>query len=225
MNLKALINEVRVQLADYGELSVRVTDDRIARLLNEAETEAAVRARLLIDSGSDRVDVRAGEPLYTLNPLTFFVERVYSPILNRCLTKTSHHDLDNDAPQWYTVSGNPSHYMLDMGSPSTSSSSLNIRLYPIPIANDRLELTVYRLPLNPLASPTDEPEIPTIWHNHLIDWVCYRLLSEPSQSAELRAFADFYRRRFEDTFGERADARRIEWRRKQRPKRVISRWL
>jgi len=228
MNLGELRNAARLRLDDAIEPYLW-SDDELNGYINEAVNEACLRARLNTDSTTPEVTeiaVIAGTSSYDVHSSVFFIERVYMETLKRVLHKTSFHDLDAEDDQWQTHTGNPTHYSMDLDHYADYGDLYNkLTLYPIPEADDTIKLIVYRLPLSPMNSDSEFPEIPVPHHPYLVDWVCAQAYQKADADSEQLNRAARFDQIFTSRFGPRPEARRLEWRRKQRPKRVISRWL
>ncbi len=96
--------------------------------LNEAEREAARRARLLKDSSTTAIctiAVTLGEPLLTLDPRILRVRRVRHSARTLPLTKIELADLERWVPEWDTEYGDVTHWCPDF-------ETWKIRLYRTP---------------------------------------------------------------------------------------------
>ena len=228
MNLGELRNAARLRLDDT-EADYLWSDDELNLFINEAVNEACIRARLNIDSTSSEVaeiQVTTGTSQYEVHPSVFFIERAYLETTKRSLNKTSFHELDLAGGNWPDDIGDPTHYVMDVDHFTTDGALSNrLTLYPIPIKDEVLRLTTYRLPLADMSSDADEPDIPRFHHSYLVDWVCFRAYAKQDADTLSVDRALRFEQEFERRFGPRPEARRLEWRRKQRPKRVVSRWL
>jgi len=124
-------------------------------------------------------------------------------------------ELDCDAPGWELRSGHPRCFIFEQAS---GVQPPKVRLVPVPTMAEPIALTVYRGALQALNAciSTAQPEIPSRFHERLMDWVyhCAYLKQDadtfdPKKAAESLAF-------FTQAFGERIDA---NVQRKQRDKR------
>lgn len=228
MDLAAIRTASRQRLDDVVGPKYLWSDEELNEFINEAVNEACIRARLNTDSssGAAKISVIAGTAAYSLHESVLFVERAYLDTSAVALGKTSFHELDGAYNTWPTETGTPTNYVQDMDHASDAGTLENqITLYPIPEVSETLSLTIYRLPLEAMSSDGDEPEIPPHLHVNLVDWVCHRAYMKGDADTLDTGKALVFERRFEKYFGPRPSARLVEWRRKQRPKRVASRWM
>ena len=172
--------------------------------LNQAQSEAARRARLLVDSESQeicRVQVSAGEPVVYIDPRIISIRRARLASSSRPLVKAKVRDMDDRFPSWDS-STNQSTPMIVV----TDYGTNQLYLHAIPKADDELLLTVVREPLSDLKGDNDVPEIPARYHYGLIAWMKYRAYSiddadryDPKQAAVALGH-------FESEFGPRISA-------------------
>lgn len=191
MNLAAIRKEARYRLKDNGKPHFW-PDEWLDSYINEAEQEACIRARLIEDDSSEaaRLDISTDEKRYVLHQSV----------------------LDVIACELESRPGVP-----------FSAWTLNeheLILDEPPASDDTLLLTVIRMPLNPMARDTDEPEIRLHHHRNLLDWVEYRAYSvhdadrfDPDGAA--RGYA-----RFEASFGERPSAN-VQRKQRRKTPRVV----
>lgn len=71
-----------------------------------------------------------------------------------------------------------------------------LRFLPIPVANDTLQLTVYRLPLNDINANGQALEIDEIHHVSLLDWVKARAYQKQDSDTFDRGKATEFENRF-----------------------------
>lgn len=211
MDLKALIAEFRVR-ADDRAAPYLWDDATITAYLNEAEAEAADRARLLRDSTSPftTVNVVAGSAVYPLHKLILGLDRV---LLDGCrLDRTTVDEMDRGEHRWEARTGRPGCFIED-------ENGRSLRLWPEPVADGVLRLTVYRLPKCPMevADLHSEPEIHCRHHSRMIDWAVYLAFSRRNSDEEDRRRAADADALFTVSFGERLNA---NVQRKQRGRRV-----
>ena len=206
MTLDDLIAEYREEAHDSGTPPF-VSDAWLTKRANQAEQEACRRAGLLIESvhAMCTVAVTAGSPVVSLNSKIIDIKKARMSLDSQELYPIT---VDQLALDWENDTGTPSHYVTDYQSGS-------IRLYPSPIVDDDLKLTVTRLPLVDMADGTDEPEIRPEYHYALVQWILYRAYAkqdvdifDPNKSA--KALAEFERE-----FGRRVSARNEQWMRER----------
>lgn len=202
MTLDDLIAEYREEAHDSGTPPF-VSDAWLTKRANQAEQEACRRAGLLIESvhAMCTLGVTAGDPVVSLNSKIIDIKKARMSLDSQELYPITVNQLALD---WESDTGTPSHYVTDYQSGA-------IRLYPSPIVDDDLKLTVIRLPLADMADGTDEPEIREEYHPALVQWILYRAYAkqdadifDPNKSA--RALAEFERE-----FGTRSSARNEHW--------------
>ena len=177
MKLEELIRRFRV-LADDAITNVKWQDEDITDWLNEAQAEAAVRARLLLDDYTPAVceiAVTAGTDSYALHAKVYEISSAaFTPSSSTCaipVYQISREKLDRDHPQWRSLPrANPCWLV---------QTDTRVRLAPMPSTDGVLRLEAYRLPLKLLANDMDKPEIHENHHIHLIQWALYRAFSVP----------------------------------------------
>lgn len=116
------------------------------------------------------------------------------------LIKVTTFELDDLMQGWNTHVGTSTHFVQEEDN--------SLRLVSIPEEPNTLHLTVSRLPLADMALTTNgSPEIPSMYHYDLIDWVCHLAkLTDDQDSADFKT-ADMYDRNFTGKFGPRHSAR------------------
>ena len=176
MNLQALIAAFRVDAKDRADPPLFEEEDVIA-WLNEAQDEAAVRARLLHESANAtlcEIAVQAGVTVYVLHPSLYELDYlVFEPSDGsqaRQVTLKSAGELDRSMPDWRRERGFVDHAVQD---------DKSLRLARVPAVGGVLRIEGYRLPLVAMAQDTDEPEIHRAHHRHLVDWALFRAFSVP----------------------------------------------
>jgi hypothetical protein len=214
MNLLQLRTAARERLDDtvqpYGW-----SDDELNGFINEAVNEAALRARLLIDSTTAdccTVDVTLGTATYALNAAVFEVKRVVITDNNRKLCRVGYEDLDRNRLDWEDDTGMPEYYFLDNEQLGVTS----LVLYPVPDADLTLNLTVFRLPLAAMAQDEDTNEIPERHQSDLLHWACHLAYLKQDADTLNSSKADYYEQKFTQAFGLKQNAELVDWRRKHR---------
>lgn len=202
MTLDDLIAEYREEAHDSGTPPF-VSDAWLTKRANQAEQEVCRRSGLLIESvhAMCTVAVTAGNPVVSLNSKIIDIKKARMSLDAVFLLPAS---VNNLCATWEADTGTPSHYITDYQSGA-------IRLYPVPVVDDDLKLTVTRLPLVGMSAGTDEPEIRAEYHDALVQWILHRAYAkqdidifDPQKSA--RALAEFERE-----FGTRSSARNEHW--------------
>ena len=180
MNLEQLIEQFRID-ADDMQSPPLWESEWIAAWLTEAQDEAAIRGRLLMDdytTALTQIPVTAGVSSYALHPKLYeiavmdfipevgYVQPVYL---------TSREKLDRDRNGWRNEpAGVPC---------SAIQTDTRLRLVPVPSVNGTLRLEAYRLPLKALVHDNDKPEIHEAHHRHLVHWALHRAFSKPDSEA------------------------------------------
>ena len=201
MNLKEL-TALYHNLAEDKVTPPFALNNDITGWLNEAEREAAFRARLIIDT-SIEVGIQAGKTIYLIGFNGLWIRRVQLALQTVPLTSGNYKDLDKYHHGWPTQTGTPRHYVTGLDS---IGQPLRLRLYPIPVLDDDALLIIVRHPLEPMAKSDDEPEIESRWHEELVHWALYRGYSRPdADSLDVDKSLKYYER-FEKTFGTREAA-------------------
>ena len=163
------------------------------RFANEAQCEAARRARLLVDSVSDicQIPVSAAQNVVDLDPKVISIRRARMASKARPIAKRRVRDMDEQFPGW-DASNNPSNALVIV----TDYGTNQLFLHHSPAEDDALLLTVTREPLCDMSADDDTPEIAPRYHEGLIPWMKHRAyliddsdLYDPKQAE--RALAQF----------------------------------
>lgn len=202
MNTGELIGEWRRQIKDTATPYL-ISDESALIFLNQAQNEAARRARLLVDSTTDgvaRIAVTAADPIAALSPKVISIRRARMSAFSRMLAKRSVRQMDEQYPGWeFAASSRPFIVIVDYQSDA-------LRLYPPPESADTLLLTVTREPLNDLVADADAPEIAARYHHGLIEWMKYRAYLVDDADLYDPTAADKALARFTAEFGESGGA-------------------
>lgn len=185
------------------------SDAKIVRYFAQAESEAARRAHLILDSVTPevcRINLVATKALYQLDKRIIRVERAKLASRTIVLGKKFRRDLDVYLPGWESHTGNVEAYCQDY-------STGYFRPYRIPTAADTIMLTVFREPLiaPSLDYPDREFEIPPRYHEGLIHWVEHRCWGEPDTEKNNDALSKLHLDLFEAEFGTRSSAKNEAW--------------
>ncbi len=203
MTLEQLIAQFRVDSEDK-QVPYLFSDESVTQWLNEAVEEACVRSLLIKDwSTADvcSVSVTAGASTYALHDSIINIYRAeFTPTGETDgveLWQTDEYELDNIRPGWRKLSETPRDYI---------HHDTSLRLGCLPETDGVLSLEVNRLPLAPMVSDMDQPEIAQIHHRHLVHWALHRAFSIPDTEtidANRASAADAV---FTKMFGLRLDA-------------------
>lgn len=203
MTLEQLIERFRIEADDLVEPYLWETE-WLAAWLAQAQDEAAVRARLLLDDYTPAVTqiaVVADQDSYPLHPKLYEIARLdFAPATGQATEPalTSRERLDRDDPLWRSMPAGDPRWAIQ--------SDTRIRLVPVPSQDGVLRLEAYRLPLKALANDNDKPEIHEAHHLHLLQWVLYRAFSRPDAEIHDPGRAEKALGEFERYFGRRPDA-------------------
>ena len=203
MTLEQLIERFRIEADDLQEPYLWSTE-WVAAWLAQAQDEAAVRARLLLDDYTPavtQVAVVAGQDIYALHTKLYEIARLdFTPAAGRatdpCLT--SREKLDRDVPGWRGLAAGDPQWAIQ--------TDTRIRLVPVPAQDGVLRLDAYRLPLKALANDNDKPEIHEAHHLHLVQWALHRAFAKPDAEAYDPGRSAKALGEFERYFGPRPDA-------------------
>lgn len=183
MTLSELISAFRVRANDKAQ-PYFWSDQEVTDWLNEAEREACLRARLIIESQNPDlcvIPVVANQSVYTISPLlyelTYIAIRVGECV--RPIRLISLEELDRIRPGWRAEDA-------DFYTDYALQDDKTVRLFPTPSADTELLLEGFRLPMENmllLEKDTATPEINPSHHDKLIEWALHRAFSIPDTEA------------------------------------------
>ena len=203
MDLSDLIIQFRTFTKDKSEPYLW-EDDALTLWFNEAEREAALRARLLFDKTTAaicQIAVTAGTSVYDLHKLVN--EVTYASLTDSddniwVVKATDRIELDEQTPYWRTSTEHPTRFIQD---------DKKIELNAVIGETFTLNMEVYRGPLVPIEDTAqDEPEIAAAHHEHLVKWVMHRAYLINDRDAHAAKLSKQYLNEFEDYFGFRPQA-------------------
>ena len=209
--LAQLIVDCREELDD--EIAPHLwSDEYLTKRLNDAVQEAALRARLLVESDRNdicRIAVTAGRAEYTLHPSVVVVRRASlasdrsNPLIRT--TTAALDGWDRCSNTWRTDTGTPEYIVRD-------AQSRKITLVPIPTEDTFLHLTVWRNPAEDevMEDDTDEPAIDAMYHDKLFHWAVFRALTRRDTEQNSTKDADRHLTEFETVFGPRPTAAQLQ---------------
>ena len=201
MTLAELIAAYRAESFDDADPPF-VSDELATLYANEAQVEAARRSVPLRDS-SLSVSVSAGEPVVKLDKKVLRVIRARLQSQARALEFLTIYELDRGTSAWETMTGIPRVLVTDYQHGA-------VRMWPKPLRDETLLLTVDRLPKK-MESDEDEPEIREEHHRSLVNWILYRAYSRVDADMFDPNKAAIALKQFESEFGARVSARNEEW--------------
>jgi hypothetical protein len=222
MNLGELRTQTRID-SDDRKPPFFSKDDELRAWLNEAEAEAAMRARLIFDD-SQRVVLTAGTSRYTLTSLFEITwagiyreatpavppstPATYATRLERELYLIDRDENDEIYPQWREDRCAPERLIVD---------DTSVTLPGILASNYQLRLEGYRTPATPMVDNADEPEINPMHHRFLVHWALHRAYSKPDAEIFNPGKAADALKAFEAYFGERWSANQRKRNQASRP--------
>jgi hypothetical protein len=203
VNLEELIAEARVRSNDQAKPYL-TADPNYITWAAQAEAEAAVRASLLFDDTSAfcTLELTDGQDVYPLDPRIWRIDSVWLLAAG----STRQKPLELVGIDRLRLPGECGTFLSRPQRAAHQGGKL--RLWPTPTSSTlgTLTLRVYRLPLRPLSDLEQVPEIDTIHHDGLVDWMLYRAYSQkdgetydPGRAGQ--ALVDFTNR-----FGDRPSA-------------------
>lgn len=176
MQLRDLIRKFRALATDTHQPYLWEDPD-VIDWLNEGQDEACKRGRLLREEvlpGMCQIALEPGKHTYPLHEKAYEIIHLQirpgSGSAPRPITLKSREWLDSECPRW-REDPNPACIAIQ--------DERSLRLVGMVELGDRLELEVYRLPLKPMACPTDAPEIHEGNHSMLIEWALHKAYSIP----------------------------------------------
>lgn len=205
MNLEELIGSFREDSTDKVEPYLW-EDEAVTRWLNEAQDEAAVRGRLLLDDSTPAVTtmaVQAGKASYQLHPKIYEIAHLHwqpgaAGHRSKPVDLVTREWLDRNHPDWRV--------RFDFDAVYAIQSEGSIRMVPTPREAGTLTLEAYRLPLKPLTGDGDKPEIHAASHAYLVYWALHRAFSQPDADGFDPQRAATAEAAFTGYFGKRPDA-------------------
>ena len=203
MTLGELIAKFRVD-ADDAALPHKWEDATLFGWFTEAEAEAAIRGRLLHESAIQAVceiAVTAGVSTYplhaSLHEIDYIAFKPTGESARAPLNLTSREELDRIYPAWREDAGAVEFVI---------QGDTSIRLVPKPEAGGVIHLEGYRIPIAPMTTTGDVPEIHPSHHAKLIHWVLHRAFSVPDAEMIDQNRAAIAEAEFTRYFGMRPDA-------------------
>lgn len=166
---------------------------------NEAEVEACIRARLLVDSTTNdicAVQIEQGTSVYSYDPRIALILRGKVTGSAAPLKRVSFTCLDESYPEWEEQTGEILAFV-------TGMDKGKIRLFRKPAAVSVLNLTVVRTPLSEMANDSDTPEISSRLHPALIYWIKHKIYNNQDSELFDKNRADVHLQMFEQKFGKR----------------------
>lgn len=199
-----LIREFRALAQDTVEPAL-FSNEQIGGWLTQAESEAAIRGRLLHESANPalcEISVSVGEAGYPLHPALYEVThlslRLDGETRREPVKLVSGEYLDESVPDWRDLTGRPRFAI---------QTETSMRLVPTPDRAGTLLLEGYRLPLKELgAVGVNKPEIHLAHHHYLVHWALHKAFSIPDAETFDPNRSVLAERAFTAYFGPRPDS-------------------
>lgn len=205
MNLEQLTAQFRIDADDLVPNPYLWDAEWIAAWLTEAQSQAAIRARLLYEAADPaicEIAVTAGVATYPLHKSLYELEHLrFKPAgsdrSERVHLKTRE-ELDRIRPGWRDRTSTQPCYAIQ--------DDTRITLVDRPSVAGTLYVEGYRVPLRALANDNDKPEINEAHHIHLVQWALHRAFSKPDADTRDPGRAAAAEAKFTAYFGPLPDA-------------------
>lgn len=214
MNLQALISTFR-QLAGDRAFPPLFSDAQVTEWLNDAEREAAERARLLHErvlTGIVRVPLLVGQREYQLHPLfidtdgdVMYIQRPNDTGRSRPVHRQTQADIEWTIANRSNLTGWADGFFIYGDGQGSTARRLVLDRSPAE-AGGFFWLSGYRYPLEEMVDPSDEPEIHPRHHPYLIDWAQFRAFSTRDLEGAADTRSEKHKTAFAEHFGQKTDA-------------------
>lgn len=203
MHREALRRRVRL-LAQDTATPYLWQDEDIDDWLNEAQQEAAIRARLLRATPASHpalceYPLAAGETAITVPDQIYEIshQEWAAGSERRPLKLVSREWMDTTLPGWRAMPAADPDYLVQ--------DRQQLEVVPPPIADGSVRIEGYRLP-EPMQANNDEPRIPLAHHIHLVQWALHVGYSLPDAETFNPGKSQAAEAEFTRYFGARPDA-------------------
>jgi len=203
MHREALRRRVRL-LAQDTATPYLWQDEDIDDWLNEAQQEAAIRARLLRATPASHpalceYHLAAGETAITVPDQIYEIshQEWAAGSERRPLKLVSREWMDTTLPGWRAMPAADPDYLVQ--------DRQQLEVVPPPIADGSVRIEGYRLP-EPMQANNDEPRIPLAHHIHLVQWALHVGYSLPDAETFNPGKSQAAEAEFTRYFGARPDA-------------------
>ena len=203
MHREALRRRVRL-LAQDTATPYLWQDEDIDDWLNEAQQEAAIRARLLRATPASHpalceYPLAAGETAITVPDQIYEIthQEWAAGSERRPLKLVSREWMDTTLPGWRAMPAADPDYLVQ--------DRQQLEVVPPPIADGSVRIEGYRLP-EPMQADNDEPRIPLAHHIHLVQWALHVGYSLPDAETFNPGKSQAAEAEFTRYFGARPDA-------------------
>lgn len=203
MHREALRRRVRLLATDTAAPYLWQDED-IDDWLNEAQQEAAIRARLLRATPASHpalceYPLAAGETAITVPDQIYEIshQEWAAGSERRPLKLVSREWMDTTLPGWRAMPAADPDYLVQ--------DRQQLEVVPPPIADGSVRIEGYRLP-EPMQADNDEPRIPLAHHIHLVQWALHVGYSLPDAETFNPGKSQAAEAEFTRYFGARPDA-------------------
>jgi len=194
MNLKELICLARDETQDLSTPPAW-SDSEWRAYFNEADTEASIRARLIVDDDIE-IELTAGDAYADYPSFVWSIRRVRLAG-GRQLELVDREMLDaSEGFGWEDRSGTPV-ACYEVGG--------RLRFFPIPEESTTARVEAFCTPKRPMSSPESKPGTPDRLHRKLLDWALHLAYSKKDTDHFDANLAARHEAAFEKTFGPRPD--------------------
>jgi hypothetical protein len=205
MTLEQLICLYREQSFDNGTPPF-CSNELLTIYANEAQDEACRRGDLLRDSSSAvcTIAFAADDESVAIDPRIIEIQR--AKVNGRVVALSNLDEMEDELPNWDEDTRRDVPQRLIQG-----VTTGRLFLWPRPAASGTIRLTVRRLPLDPMVSEVDEPEIRSELHTSLVEWMLFRAYSREETEMYNDTKAALCKSRFVAEFGSKASGRNEAW--------------
>ena len=173
---KSILDDVGGTSVDWSSLTednvasdqLRWSNEELTRFINEAQNRVCLDALAIKDSTTFSISVTTGIASYSLDSRIIQIKGIYLSSTGKELVEQEYEDLYS-RQNWRTVTGTPTHYMIDI-------DTGKIQLYPKPEADDTINIVAYRLPLTQLdweLSEIQSSELRLEYQIPMLNWAAY----------------------------------------------------
>lgn len=202
MTLEDLMRRFRVLADDRVEPYLFDYED-VLDWLNDAQDEAALRGRLLLEDALPavcQIPVVIGTFSYPLHPKLYELVRLrFKPDNGQPAVRlhlASREWLDANVRDWRDQVGDVRYAV---------QGETGLRVVGIPDEPGMLLVEGYRLPLEPMEDEDQEPEIHDAHHRHLIQWALHQAYGRPDAETFDPKRSELAEQQFTAYFGARPD--------------------
>lgn len=204
MTLEDLIRRFRIDATDTV-IPYLFPDEWVIEWLNDAEAEAALRGRLILDSDSPAVGQIAspiGVTRFALHPAIYEIVSIRHQYIGEPRTEplsiTTREALESRHPDWRNAAARrPEHVIQD---------DTSLTIWPATDRPGQILIEGYRLPVKRMENDTDKPEIHQAHHRHLVQWALHKAFSRPDADTIDPQRAAIAEKEFTRYFGLRPNA-------------------